>query len=201
MLSWRKLSQLSLREAILLFVVTNGLSAMFRERAFTLQFNVGTVLLVFLLVALPILGWGVLVIAIARTKVWLSIAKLKLPGSVLLWSGTNGLLVYLYQPMLVRHWVSAIFAMGVITALGWAVLFAAIARRFRWSSRACFLVPAVLFAGAGAIQFIFFPTQPLIFTLGLVIGYVCRKLVYPELPWNHPDTIDAPLTTLGSLNR
>jgi hypothetical protein len=86
-----------------------------------------------------------------------------------------------------------VFVFLVMATLGWAILFATIARNLNWSPRTCYLVPVVIFMFLGAIQFVIgFSSSA--FLWGLFIGTLCKKLAYPELGWNHADKPDPPLT-------
>jgi hypothetical protein len=80
-------------------------------------------------------------------------------------------------------------------SLLWTLICAAVARKRQWRPQTCRMFTAWSFIAIGLVQLVlssppatfrFIPAS-LLFTLGPLMGSICRKLVFPKVGWNESD--------------
>ncbi len=129
----------------------------------------------------------------ANMQLWRSLAKFGLLHSILVFLFTNSLLAVLWPPRGPLP-EQVLWLLPVLLAMfGWAMLFAAIGRILRWSRRTCLLCPLVLFFTAQTLLLVWH-SNFVMGGVGLTVGYLCRKLVYPDRSWSEPDLSQEPIT-------
>ena len=126
-------------------------------------------------------------------QLWRSLARFGLLQSILVFSFTNALLIILWPPRGPLGEQFLWVPIMLLASFGWAMLFAAIGRKLRWSRRTCLLCPLLLFLTAQAVLLLWH-SNFLIGGVGLTVGYLCRKLVYPDRRWSEPDPALEPIT-------
>ncbi len=117
--------------------------------------------------------------------------KLAIWQATLFFVATLGLTLTLWPITRVgiEHRLLRLPLLGLII-FSWPVFCASIGRRLHWSPRTCYLVSGGLWAAAG-IGLIVMESNTSSWGAGtgasVFTGYLCKKLVYPELGWTEPD--------------